>query len=452
MKRFIILIFSMLIYSVPSVAQVREFQIGAQSNSIIRSVDDEHQLIYTEISSSEAYFILYRNGFSSAKAFKLPKGWQIHDVRIWNDAEAYFCGTVNGSSYDGLVGMFDIYSTFYGSGGVNYTFIAGPAPPLFYVKVHDLKRLDLFISSGQSGDTVNMAMVGLSTFFDPGTTMGTCIASAWFGGASWYLNIFYNKGYEFIYTDIACLDDVVVAAATDPVGQGCYVRSYHAISDFLDHQCMPSTLYGIDFQSPVGDVLISHIKDNRAAVVHYDDTPGIGVSTVLHEVKIDPSTGQPQAAIPTWITTPASSIPFSSSWNLLELDVDKNESPYLLQYADHPTSALTGIQDWMLKFRLQYSSYTAQAWHPNLCKSQSLDLEKRNFLPVLSGNGTYLDVYEALWNSLTPPCAIYSPIMTNYTTALRAIAYTDASYERRSCPNNMLLPTLIQVAVEKICP
>lgn len=82
MKRFIILIFCLLIYSVPSVAQVREFQIGARNNSIIRSVDDEHQLIYIEISSSEAYFILYRNGFSSAKAFKLPKGWQIHDVRI----------------------------------------------------------------------------------------------------------------------------------------------------------------------------------------------------------------------------------------------------------------------------------------------------------------------------------------------------------------------------------
>lgn len=82
MKRFIILIFTVLIYSVPSVAQVREFQIGARNNSIIRSVDDEHQLIYTEISSSEAYFILYRNGFSSAKAFRLPKGWQIHDVRI----------------------------------------------------------------------------------------------------------------------------------------------------------------------------------------------------------------------------------------------------------------------------------------------------------------------------------------------------------------------------------
>lgn len=82
MKRFIILIFTVLIYSVPSVAQVTELSIDASVNSIIRSVDDEYQLIYTEISSSEAYFILYRNGFSSAKAFKLPKGWQIHDVRI----------------------------------------------------------------------------------------------------------------------------------------------------------------------------------------------------------------------------------------------------------------------------------------------------------------------------------------------------------------------------------
>ena len=82
MKRFIILIFTVLIYSVPSVAQVTELSIDASVNSIIRSVDDEYQLIYTEIASSEAYFILYRNGFSSAKAFRLPKGWQIHDVRI----------------------------------------------------------------------------------------------------------------------------------------------------------------------------------------------------------------------------------------------------------------------------------------------------------------------------------------------------------------------------------
>lgn len=83
MKRFIILIFSALfLFSGMVRAQVNEFNISAANNSIIRSVDDERQLIYTEISSSEAFFILYRNGFSSAKAFKLPKGWQIHDVRI----------------------------------------------------------------------------------------------------------------------------------------------------------------------------------------------------------------------------------------------------------------------------------------------------------------------------------------------------------------------------------
>jgi hypothetical protein len=81
MKR-ILFILNWLLLLAPLQAQVQEFQIGTSANSIIRSVDDEHQLIYTEISSSEAYFILYRNGFSSAKAFKLPKGWQIHDVRI----------------------------------------------------------------------------------------------------------------------------------------------------------------------------------------------------------------------------------------------------------------------------------------------------------------------------------------------------------------------------------
>ena len=450
MKQKIVLIVSMMLCTALSVAQVREFQIGAPKNSIVRSVNDEYQLIYTENSSSEAYFILYQNGSSSAKAFKLPKGWQIRDVRIWNDAKAYFCGTEIGSGHDGLVGMFDIFAVFTGGGIVNYAVSMGNIPN-GYVCLHDMKRLDLFEARGPSGDTVNMAMVGISTFFDPGTTAGTCIASAWFDGANWHLNVFFNKGYEFIYTDIACLDDVVVATATDQGGQGCYVRAYHAISDFLSYQCMPSTLYGIDFLSPEGEVLISHINGNRAAVAHYDNSPGLGVSTVLHEVKINPSTGEPQAVIPTWITTPASSIPFSSSWNLLELDVDKYESPYLLQKADYTTGVLTGIQDWMLQFQLQYSPYAAQAWHPDLCKSQSLDIEKRYSLPVLSGCGTYLDVYEATWNSLTPPCAIYSPVLTNYTTALRKSYFTDGSSEERVQSNVVFLPELIQAAVDLIC-
>ena len=112
MKRFIILIFSMLIYSVPSVAQVREFQIGARNNSIIRSVDDEHVLIYTQPVVDSGYFILYKRSDNTALAISLPIKWEIRDVRIHNGNEAYFCGT-DGSR--GLIGMFDIPQFFFGN-------------------------------------------------------------------------------------------------------------------------------------------------------------------------------------------------------------------------------------------------------------------------------------------------------------------------------------------------
>lgn len=38
-------------------AQTTHFNLGCATNSIIRAVDDDLQLIYTEISPSESYFL-----------------------------------------------------------------------------------------------------------------------------------------------------------------------------------------------------------------------------------------------------------------------------------------------------------------------------------------------------------------------------------------------------------
>lgn len=443
-----LLIISLLVFSFVSHGQVRELQIDALSNSIVRTVDDEYRLIYTEIAPGIGHFILYCQETADAIAFKLPDKWSIRDVRIWDKKEAYFCGT-----YDdhGLIGKFDIFSLFSGSSGIDYALCIGVSH-MGYVYLDDLKRLDLFQTSGPSGDTVNMAIVGASTFFDPGTTQGTSVSSARFDGTLWEINTFFNKGYEYNYTDIACLDDVIVAAATDPNGKGCYLRTYRSTySDFLSNYYINGTIYKIDYQMPEGDVLVAHASGNTSVFAHYDNTPGAVVSTVLHEVYIDPATGVPPATIPTWRTDPASTVPYGVQWKMHELNVAQDKYPYLLQKADYPAAAYTGIHDWLLEMQLIHAPYAASAWFPDLCTAHSMDLEMSYYQPLVSGEKTRLRLYHAPWTPAVTPCTPFSSIMVKYDNASSMICHTDTSTDPMSVPNDVFMPTLYPIDIEDIC-
>jgi len=196
MKRILFIII-VLVASATLQAQVREFQISAQSNSIIRTVDDAHVLIYTQSSIDSGFFIYYKKGDNTALAFRVPTKWEIHDVRIHKGVEAYFCGTTG----NGLIGMFNIASVFSGTGSVNYTVCGWTERE--YVLPIDLKRLDLFEYGGQ----VHMAMTGSSLWFNPTMLPNTTVMSAYLNGGNWHYCCYCNKDQYVAFTDIVYNDD-----------------------------------------------------------------------------------------------------------------------------------------------------------------------------------------------------------------------------------------------------
>ena len=446
MNRRKVLIFILLFVSFGMAqAQVNEFNIGAANNSIIRAVDSAYQLVYTEDASGQGSFLLFRQGGATAMAFDLPVDLHIHDVRIWNQSEAYFCGT---EKANGVVGKFDIFSLFFGSGVVDYAIYLGSSLH-GYVRVHDLKRLNLFESNDLWGSTVNMALIGTSTFFDPGTTQGTSVSSAWFDGSMWHMNTFFNKGYDYIYTDVTCLDDVVVATASDSNGHGCYFRTYMAVNDFLAHYYINGILYEVVYQTPVGDVLAAHSVGNKMVLAHYDEVSGMG--TVLHEVTINPFTGEPLSLIPSWNTHPGSVPPYGSSWHLYELGVVQGMYPYLLQKAEYVSTSYTGVHDWLARFQLNPLPYTASLWYPDQFRAQSMDIDSQFQQPLLSGQMSLLRTYQAPWQASITACVPYSTVDVQYVTASWKKVYTDSSYDRKELNNIVHVPVLYQVIVRPLC-
>lgn len=407
MKRCILLI-SILLICLQDMAQVREFQINAYVNSIIRSVDDENVLIYTQPTVDTGCFILYKKSDNTALAFNVPNKWEVHDVRIYNGVDAYFCGT-NGSS--GLIGMFDISQMLSGTVSLNYAIINNWSQ-IGYVLPTDLKRLDLFEDNG----VVNMAMVGTSLWYYWSQVPNTMVMSAYLSGTTWHWRGYPNKCAFMKFTDLACLDEIIVTVGTGKNGDSCYMKTFEKVQNFPGYPIDIGSIIGVTYYNPKGDVLVTHKDGNIAVLAQFNG--GInGIGTAFHEVKFSPLTGLPSTTlIDTWRSTPPSTQPFGAMWRMLELNWDVDKA-WLLQKAEYNTMSVSGIADWLLKVPVGAPVVMADLYNPHMCNAQSMDLASGKHFPWLSGENTRLTVYEPLWQSSEGGCYYINQFAFNYDSA-----------------------------------
>ena len=441
MKQKIALIVSMMLCTTLSVAQVQEFQIGAQSNSIVRSVDGDYVLIYTEKVTGEGYFLLYRDGAPTAKAFQVMSDVHVRDVRIYDDKTAYFCG--RDVLYDwGVVGMFDITSVFAGTDDVYYGGCDWSSGT-WRLKPTDLKRLDLFDSAG----VVGMAMVGESKTFLGSLDDATTVASAWFDG-SWHMCAYLNKGNSFHFTDVACLEKSIVAAGNDGTDQNCWIKTYLPGLHFPDfyHTYTPGFAQSINFQSPVGDVLATQAGKDTVLIAHYDNDAG--VKTVVHRAWISPATGLPVAPVDTWYTDISSVVPYGSGWKMMEL-ADSGESAYLLQVAEFPT--VSGLDYRLTRIPTIAFPPNADYWRSLVGRQQSMDPDAVTYTPRLSGYKNSLLLHGPSWLPQDGGCYEYAPMPVKQASASvgKVFIPEDAMY-----PNVYTVsapPELFEVPADVIC-
>ena len=441
MNKFITLITSMLLCVSLSVAQVQEFQVDAQRGSIIRSIDGEYQLIYTEEGSGDGYFLLYRNGAPSAPAFKVMDGVRVRDVRIYGGRTAYFCGRYDLLDW-GLVGKFDIFPVFAGTGAVDYGGCEWSGST-YKLMPTDLKRLDLFDSAG----VVGMAMVGDSKTYLGFIEGGTTVASAWFD-TQWEMCAHVNKGNFFRFTDVACLESSIVAVGTDSTGHGCHLKTFKPALHFPEYFYIytPHFAQSIDFHSPVGDVLATRAGRDTVLLAHYDDETN--VTTVLHRVGISPSTGLPMAPVETWITDISSAVPYGGGWKMLEI-ADIGRTAYLLQFAEFPSA--TGLSHRLSRIPTLTIPSIADLWLQLYGKMQSMDLDAMTLGPHLSGMHLGLVTYAPSWLQNMMPCYSYASQQVKLSAAAIVPADIDDDYRHPAVHTVSSHPEIIDIPMRIIC-
>ena len=405
MKKSVLLVFSMLICSGVSFAQVREFQIGAQNNSIVRTVKGDSVLFYTKDASNDSWFVLYDGGPTLAKAFKFDIGTdvKIFDIRIYDKKYAYFCGsTDNGSgTYRGLVGVFSIEDVFSGTDDVHYSVIWGNYAEYFYPI--ELRRLDLLDSAGH----VCMAMAGEVDYAGLGSHI-TTVVSAYYDGSGWSSWALGHKGFIGV-TDIACLDNMVVATGTVENDTGCFVKTFRPTLSFPRHGFLGSNSYSLIYGKPVGTVLITKEQYDTAVVAHFD-TSTMKVSTVMHKVPFEPITGKPLLPMRAMKTNPPSDISYGSSWNMLELTTVEDKT-FLLQRAAYPMASDPSVRDWRLQTIVPVST-TIEGWMPEMGVQQSMDVTTA--MKTSADYVDYLQLQGPNWQQVNNSCMLYSLINVVY--------------------------------------
>lgn len=439
-KYLIMTLLLLVVGSVQAQTRVEMFNIPADSNSIIRTVDSSHVLVYTE--ETPGCFLLYVQGSNIAKAFRVDPKWKIRDVRVWNGTDAYFCGTVGGR---GLVGTFPIFPTFEGTGGINYAICDWEGPENAVLPT-DLKRLDLFYDNG----VVNMAMVGESLFNKEEPMRNTTVTSAWFDGYDWHIYSYVNKGWYMEHTDIACLDNVIVSVGTDTNRSGCYMKTFSKVQDFPRYPADPQAMYEVNDVAQ-GAVLVTHTAGNGAVLAHYKKGNN-GYRTVFRQVGFSSATGEPLGAtIDSWESVPPSTVPYSdSTWTMLELNWSPDVA-WLLQRADYSTSVAPGLEDWLLEAPLQPGTFLADAWRPLWCVAQSMDFNSYKSYPWLSGTQDNLTVYNPWWPHSSGECVKFDKIDFNrYTPTWRSLLIDDG-YANDYWHYPVVIPSVFNVDVEMIC-
>ena len=187
--------------------------------SIVRSVDAENTLIYTDDGYSK-HFVLYDHANGQVYSIPVHSDAIIKDFEVYN-GWAYFCGQM---FYNyALVGQFEITDVFFNGGPVYYEPMAlfcetiGNGMP---VMVTDAWKMTLY----DNGNMVYIFAVGmgLHNYTEPTPYSASVLFSAGLdlNTLDWDFCVNYSKDKTFYYTDIDCTDNYVAVTAVGDTGMG----------------------------------------------------------------------------------------------------------------------------------------------------------------------------------------------------------------------------------------
>ena len=349
-------------------------------DAIVRSVNDSLTLLYAYDGGVADRFLVY-DGSPTVSSFKAPAGLIVHDVAVL-DGFAYFCGEIGGH---GVVGFFNVVDAYVnGITDMNYTDLSSDFDSVMCLNALSLSRLDVF----RVGSMVCIAAIGTSTIGCLNPYSSSIILSAILpaGGATWNCHYYFSKDPWLHFSDIACLDDLIVVAGCDINSRDCYLKAFHRVVGFVQwmNSLTPGFAWKVDAVPAMGPVLLEKIKSDVFVASQFSKSR---VSTVLHRLEVS-TLGSLFAFDSTTITSPSTLDYSGYPWELHDMAYDaQSASIHLLEMSD-PAITHNGFESWLFSFPLSATPAPVDATLLTQGNQFSLDLSAGTSLPITSGQAS----------------------------------------------------------------
>ncbi len=351
------------------------------ANSIVRVWHEGEGtvIIYNKEVSGTGTFLLYTVGNAVARKIDIPSGVSVKDFEI-HDKDVWFCGEKSDPAYPGgragVVGTFNITSTFNGSGRINYTVLNMPIGGAGYdLYVRGLDRLDLF----EHGQYIVLAMTGDNFIHDDLAQTRHTVVSAFFNPSAqlWHIDALFNKDSTAVFTDIAALNTIVTAVGTHIDGNGLIAKSFYKSLLLPQNPTVSGLCDDILCDGPIGKAVITHTINDQAAIAQFSKK----TFTILH--RLDFASGVAVPATPTRITsTPPHT--YSTPWEMQEIRFSQSNSAIsVLEYGIDPAG--TTFKTLLWTFHLSPTVWTLAPLQPfAIVRQASMDVNVNN-RPVTVG-------------------------------------------------------------------
>lgn len=422
----------------PTKAQVFEANNLQAQDVIVRDIDGTHSIIYGYDPQAQMGFFALDSGKNDFAYFYLTNKMLVRDVEV-EGKYVLFCGSMSGV---GAIGYFVWEDVFSGTDDVTYI----PCwPPYvnqqgYYVEVKEFTKMDWFYDNG----VMNFALIGDAVIDQYLFLSRTVITSAWNAGSSmWGFQHFYNKDGEITYTDIAALDDAVVAVGNRS-NKGCYWKPFKQGIGFTAMPFHTTWVTRVDYTSAIGPALIVRTGHNRAAAVHHNEM----ASTTVHRLEQNTSTGLPAAYDHSYYVDPVSPQGYNNKWHLYDLRF--NHSLYLLEDADHEASG--AYKRWVLDLPESSSPPAFNAQILSVGDQMSMSINGTSYWPYTSGNtGSRLSIYRPVDMTLSTSCNQNKTLTPQYGDPIIFEEHTSHDEPLYHYPVRTFQPIILHDGYTEIC-
>lgn len=268
--------------------QVKSCMSLSGNNSLILDYYDTLTVTYSEISATgQGAFMAELNSYPGGRTVPLPQELKVNDMDFYSENLMFGGSFIKAGQERGALGRLFIPNSFDWGQDVEYAFFDWiPFDNGASVLVTNIKRIEKILDQQSTLSHFRIACVAdciVASGLD--TTSSTALCEAVYDNNEnyeWTIYVYLNKDTNLVYTDLAVMDNYVVAVAVNQSTNNIHLNLFTTTFPFVNHYAITGIGFDVVDEFFGNQALVESLQDDKFALAsHYMSASEAGTSVML---------------------------------------------------------------------------------------------------------------------------------------------------------------------------